>query len=1062
MFHCRATSAQSKKESYKILKLILLLFFFRSYFVPMKNKILLFLLVVFLGGILASSHAMPPKPVKGKPFEEKTEEEKQEAATTVEEQERRITDSGDVDLSSALERGKAMGAREQEEGDEKNENFDLSANKLDETLAAIQQAGQECEEMLSGTHVETLDEGALREKADEVEKQIQYWTRQKSNISNLLATRLERKQSSSITEEQKLSSALTLCRALWMKWDDFFSKIQDEIEKRNGSFIDEGEESDLASVSGLEKPMASLKLGGVSVSAKMTEVKVVSIISSSNLLQGRLENFLATSHLTTSSLVDSQLSLTQGHQQQVRNRIQTLLQVPTDEVTLTTNLLKLLQQEGEKFRKKVKRNWEDVAKAHYSQAESQYSCGSGPEAIQNYESAITIADKAIQLWSETEIFYTKLRDVVGGKVRRFGIRIKEGLKQNARNWQLKLNGISLERKEDCDRILRKLNPLHTERAAVLEQARLVEEVEQNEVGTTCRAIAGNLAAMMHHLTSARDAYAQYHQRQGRESEIIADEIKQEVDRLKPHLETRLQLWEAWRERNFEAQRVEENPANGSTVWKMRFMGPLIRKEIGNDPTTGLSHEIEMAAEYLMVVLKSGQSEAEFCNDLAVRGYPECRLEAVSEEDSLYRLYFQRKKNSWLQTMDSLQNSIQENQLVSRCYPDHMMELDSTPIATQANVGIAAVVAAPVQEPWAFHHEKGLHPPAGLFDLQHPLLTAPKAPIKIAIIDTGIFGSIATGAFKTHDALVGKIAHIVDKRQQQVTSFGYNAVDDVLKGYPEDFHGHGTHVIGIVAAAHGVIPGVAGLAGMPGFVDLIICKWIQPNSSKGLCSDAIKCIKYAEQQGAEIINCSWGRRLYGPKNSSGFTPNEIQDLEDSIKNKPFIVVASAGNGEEGTTTKPPRAPEDVDKINRYPCNFVLPNLISVAGTGKQGKVPNLFSNFGKEHVHLAAPGAGIISTGIKGSADFCSMTGTSQAAPYVTAAVALAKIKYPFLDHIQLPKYLCWTANGQSKDEMRVKHGPLNLEDVLSPQKVIEFLKTQKMTDEEIEKLLNPQKKKKKK
>ena len=70
--------------------------------------------------------------------------------------------------------------------------------------------------------------------------------------------RLERRGASDIGEEQKLSSALVLCRALWMEWDDFFSTIQDEIEKRNGSFIDEGEESEVGSLSGLEKETASM------------------------------------------------------------------------------------------------------------------------------------------------------------------------------------------------------------------------------------------------------------------------------------------------------------------------------------------------------------------------------------------------------------------------------------------------------------------------------------------------------------------------------------------------------------------------------------------------------------------------------------------------------------------------------------------------------------------------------------------------------------------------------------------------------------------------------------
>ena len=105
---------------------------------PMKNKIIPLLLLFSLWGVLARLQAMPPKPMKGKQAEEKTEEEKQEGARILEEQGRRITSSGAVDLSSALERGSTMGASEKGASDEGNENFDLSSSKLDETLAIIQ------------------------------------------------------------------------------------------------------------------------------------------------------------------------------------------------------------------------------------------------------------------------------------------------------------------------------------------------------------------------------------------------------------------------------------------------------------------------------------------------------------------------------------------------------------------------------------------------------------------------------------------------------------------------------------------------------------------------------------------------------------------------------------------------------------------------------------------------------------------------------------------------------------------------------------------------------------
>ncbi len=524
-----------------------------------------------------------------------------------------------------------------------------------------------------------------------------------------------------------------------------------------------------------------------------------------------------------------------------------------------------------------------------------------------------------------------------------------------------------------------------------------------------------------------------------------------MDRLKPHLETRWSLWHEWKERNFEPQCLETG-SNNRSIWKMRFMGPLIRKEVIPASDTDPEHELEMAAEHLMVVLKEGETKQSFCDALTSLGYPKCKLEAVSKGNALYRLYFQCKENSWLQTMDTLKNSIQENQLALRCYPDYMMELDSiTP--TAAN-GVA--LAAPVQEPWAFYHDKGLHPPAQLFDSQHPLLQTPPTPIKVAIIDSGVFGSIATRAFETHDALVNKIIYEFNTRHKKAAGFGYNAVDGLHPNEPEGFDGHGTHVAGIIAATHRVVPNVAGLAGMPRFIQLIICKWIETVQGKGLGSNDIKCIEYAKQQEAQIINCSWGRRLYGPKNPTGFTPEEIQGLESVIKDKAFTVVASSGNNLLGGGIG-----EDVDLINRYPCNFVLPNLISVAGTGKEGNVPNNFSNFGKNSIHLAAPGKDIVSTGIETQTDIKTKTGSSQATPYVTAALVLANIQFPFLGN-KLARYLRYACTVEPSNVMQVKHGPLNLTNVLSTEKLKAFLKTQKMTDEEIQNLLKPQKQKKKK
>lgn len=87
----------------------------------------------------------------------------------------------------------------------------------------------------------------------------------------------------------------------------------------------------------------------------------------------------------------------------------------------------------------------------------------------------------------------------------------------------------------------------------------------------------------------------------------------------------------------------------------------------------------------------------------------------------------------------------------------------------------------------------------------------------------------------------------------------------------------------------------------------------------------------------------------------------------------LFVFAAGN--EGT---------DNDDLGDYPSGIDADNVISVAASLSDLELPS-FSNFGKKRVHVAAPGVGIEST--VPEATYVLMTGTSQAAPYVTAVAA---------------------------------------------------------------------------
>jgi subtilisin family serine protease len=185
----------------------------------------------------------------------------------------------------------------------------------------------------------------------------------------------------------------------------------------------------------------------------------------------------------------------------------------------------------------------------------------------------------------------------------------------------------------------------------------------------------------------------------------------------------------------------------------------------------------------------------------------------------------------------------------------------------------------------------------------------------------------------------------------------------------DPHGHGTHVAGIIAAARGNGVGGAGVA--PGA--RILPVRVLSATGTGWSSDVAAGILWAHQQGADVINLSLG----GP----GVTPPAVgaaigQVTTDATRGKPptVVVAASGNNGWTGTLT--------------WPANH--PRVIAVGATTSADGVAS-FSNRAPS-LSLTAPGVGILSTCRGGG--FCTMSGTSMAAPMVAAAAAVLRQQAP--------------------------------------------------------------------
>jgi thermitase len=214
------------------------------------------------------------------------------------------------------------------------------------------------------------------------------------------------------------------------------------------------------------------------------------------------------------------------------------------------------------------------------------------------------------------------------------------------------------------------------------------------------------------------------------------------------------------------------------------------------------------------------------------------------------------------------------------------------------------------------------------------------------------------------------------------NIGYNFSEDTND--PMDYHSHGTHVSGTIASTGNNSKGIIGVS----FQAKIMPLKVFPNADDQTCARAIK---YAADNGARIINNSWGptrRRI---------SNHTVEDAIDYAVSKGSIVIFAAGNNS--------------DDVQYYsPANYH--KVICVAATDNQDKLAD-FSNFGT-NVTISAPGKDICSLKYR-SNEYIFMSGTSMAAPHVSAVAALICSKYPGITESQVRDRLKTYADSLSSN-----------------------------------------------
>lgn len=247
-------------------------------------------------------------------------------------------------------------------------------------------------------------------------------------------------------------------------------------------------------------------------------------------------------------------------------------------------------------------------------------------------------------------------------------------------------------------------------------------------------------------------------------------------------------------------------------------------------------------------------------------------------------------------------------------------------------------------------------------------------VRVAVIDTG--------AFYDHPDLADNIYRAPNGVGVDATTIeSGNAIYDGTD--VDEAVSHGTHVSGIIAARGANAIGLTGLA--PQSVQILPINVFYKNdpADTEVVSDSatlIRGIQFAVSENADVINLSLG--------GGGDDPALFAALQAAVNAGIFISAAASNEGRE-------ISPD----FRTYPAYYAkdIDGMVAVGSINSADKTRSSFSNYGVDYVEIAAPGSesevGTQITGIASTFEpdnYARLFGTSQAAPMVSAAAALAE------------------------------------------------------------------------
>jgi subtilisin family serine protease len=217
------------------------------------------------------------------------------------------------------------------------------------------------------------------------------------------------------------------------------------------------------------------------------------------------------------------------------------------------------------------------------------------------------------------------------------------------------------------------------------------------------------------------------------------------------------------------------------------------------------------------------------------------------------------------------------------------------------------------------------------------ITTGNSNVVVAVLDSGVdynHPDLAANIWTNQAEITGTPGVDDDSNGKIDDARGWDFVDD--DNDPMDSDDHGTHVAGTIAAEGN---NSAGITGVVWTAQIMPLRFLDAFGS-GTVADAIEAIDYAIDNGAKIINASYG--------SYTFSPLE-RDAIATARDAGILFVAAAGNDNWNNDSA----------TKHYPSSYDLANIIAVAATD-QSDARASFSNYGVKSVDVAAPATFILS------------------------------------------------------------------------------------------------------